>query len=127
MADPTTVTGWRRWRPVRKAQICLSGFLYAARVDRSVTFKTALSLLTVAFAIVCHEWVDVMLLLTVTGLMLVAEMFNTSLEQLCDHVESRHHEQIGRIKDVAAAAAGVAGLVWGVVLAGEAIRLGTGR
>jgi diacylglycerol kinase (ATP) len=53
-----------------------------------------------------------------TGLMLVAEIFNMAIEALCDR-----DERMGAIKDVAAAAAGVAIAVWELTLAYEGRRL----
>jgi diacylglycerol kinase (ATP) len=54
---------------------------------------------------------------------LAAEMMNTAIEALCDFVEPRHDERIKVVKDVAAAAVGVAILAWIIVLAVEAGRL----
>ena len=57
----------------------------------------------------------------VTGLVLVAEMFNSAIEALCDFVESSHNEKIKVIKDISAAAVGICILMWFVVLAIEAV------
>jgi diacylglycerol kinase len=38
------------------------------------------------------------------GLVFMAELFNTAIEYLCNHVSPGHHEQIGIIKDLTAAA-----------------------
>ena len=46
-----------------------------------------------------------------------------AIEALCDFVEPRHDERIKVVKDVAAAAVGVAILAWIIVLAVEAARL----
>ncbi len=55
--------------------------------------------------------------------MLVAEIFNSAIEALCDFVETRHNEKIKVIKDIAAAAVGIAIFVWVIVLAVELGRL----
>ncbi|MDZ7782332.1 MAG: diacylglycerol kinase [Halioglobus sp.] len=63
-----------------------------------------------------HAWLDTAVIILATGFALCAELFNTALEALCDLVEKEYNEKIRRIKDIAAAAAGVAILSWGVVL-----------
>lgn len=115
--------GWRESRPLRKLRICLAGFVYAVRADRSVAYKASLSLVSLVLCMAYHEMVDVLVVLAVTALMLLSELMNTSIEQLCDYLEASHNERIGRVKDVAAAAAGIAGLAWAVVLAVEAARV----
>ncbi len=55
--------------------------------------------------------------------MLVAELFNSAIEILCDFVEEREDIRIGMIKDIAAAAAGISIFVWAVTLILEASHL----
>ena len=74
----------------------------------------------VAFAL--RAWVDLMLILVVTAMVLVAEIFNSAIEALCDFVETRHNEKIKVIKDIAAAAVGISILAWLVVLGVETAR-----
>ena len=38
------------------------------------------------------------------GLVITAEILNTCIERICDFVHPAHHEEIGRIKDLAAGA-----------------------
>ncbi len=47
------------------------------------------------------EWLFILLMI---GLVCTAEAFNTSIEQLCDFIETKENTHIGRIKDIAAAA-----------------------
>ena len=54
-----------------------------------------------------------------TGLVLIAEMFNSAIEALCDFIETNENEKIKVIKDISAAATGISILIWGVVLAVE--------
>jgi diacylglycerol kinase (ATP) len=49
--------------------------------------------------------------ITAIGLVWIAELFNTAIEQLCDMVCPRQHPQIKFIKDVSAAAVLVAALM----------------
>jgi diacylglycerol kinase (ATP) len=47
---------------------------------------------------------------------MVVELLNTAVEKLCDHVTAAQHPDIGRIKDMASAAVGIAlaiaGFTW---------------
>jgi diacylglycerol kinase (ATP) len=66
-----------------------------------------------------HEWVDVLVILVATALAVTGELFNSSIEALCDFVELAENEKIRVIKDIAAAAAGVSIVAWGAVLVFE--------
>ena len=81
-----------------------------------------LSALLFAAAFALQAWIDLLLILVVTALVLVAEILNSAIEALCDFVETRHNEKIKVIKDIAAAAVGISILVWFVVLIVEASR-----
>jgi len=86
-----------------------------------VVSKSGIAVLVATFML--REWLDFLLILVVTGLVLIAEIFNSAVEALCDFVEVRHNEKIGIIKDMAAAAVGISILLWAVVLAVEVSRL----
>lgn len=116
-------TGQPGFRPLRKFMVCLSGFRYAVAYDFSVAYKCVLS---VPILIVCfyyRQWVDFLSVFAATGLMLIAEMFNTAVEAICDFVESGHNHKIRVIKDIAAAATGIAILIWIAVIAAESTKL----
>jgi diacylglycerol kinase len=56
-------------------------------------------------AIVCNlDSVQWLWLSSAIGAVLVAEAFNTGLEKLCDAVTKEHRSDIGRVKDIGAAA-----------------------
>lgn len=112
-------TGEPGYHPLRKVRTVISGLRYAVLYDFSVAYKLVVSviLLTVAFAL--RAWLDFLLILVATGLVLVAETLNSAIEALCDFVETRHDERIKVIKDVAAAAVGLAIVVWAVVVVAE--------
>ena len=112
-------TGEPGYHPIRKLRTVLSGLRYAVVYDFSVTYKLVLSALVIAAAFALRAWVDLLLILVVTALVLVAEMLNSAIEALCDFVETQHNEKIKIIKDVAAAAVGISILVWFVVLVVE--------
>ncbi len=116
-------TGLKGFHPVRKVRIILSGLRYGILYDLAVTHKIVLSSLVLLWCFHHRQWLDFGLVFVSTGLMLVSEMFNTTIEALCDFVEPAENEKIGIIKDIASAAAGISILVWCIVLAVEAVRV----
>jgi diacylglycerol kinase (ATP) len=111
------------YHPLRKLRTVFSGLRYAVVYDWSVTYKLVLSAVVLVAAFALRAWVDFLLILVVTAFVLVAEIFNSAIEALCDFVESRQNEKIKVIKDIAAAAAGIAIFAWIVVLGVEVGRL----
>jgi diacylglycerol kinase len=116
-------TGEAGYHPLRKIRTVFSGLRYAVLYDWSVTYKLMLSVVVLILAFAARSWVDFLLILAVTGFVLVAEIFNSAIEALCDFVETRHNEKIKIIKDIAAAGVGIAILVWLIVLGVELSRL----
>lgn len=115
-------TGDPGYHPLRKLRTVFSGLRYAVIYDYSVAYKLVLSALVLAAAFALRAWIDLLLILVVTALVLVAEILNSAIEALCDFVETRHNERIKVIKDIAAAAVGISIFVWFVVLIVEASR-----
>jgi diacylglycerol kinase (ATP) len=107
----------------RKLRVFLNGLRTAVAGDLSVTIQMLLSLLVLAVSIWLREWVDVLLIIIVTGYMLSAEIFNTVIETICDYLQPNHDARIGAIKDMAAAATGLSILVWTITLLFEVWRL----
>lgn len=116
-------TGEAGYHPLRKILTVISGLRYAVLYDWSVTYKLIASVMVLAVAFVGRAWVDFLLILVVTAFVLVAEIFNSAIEALCDFVETHHNEKIKVIKDIAAAAVGIAIFVWFIVLGIELSRL----
>jgi diacylglycerol kinase (ATP) len=115
-------TGDPGYHPLRKLRTVFSGLRYAVIYDFSVAYKLVLSVLVLAAAFALRAWIDLLLILVVTALVLIAEILNSAIEALCDFVETRHNEKIKVIKDIAAAAVGISIFVWFVVLIVEASR-----
>ena len=111
------------YHPWRKIQTVFSGLRYAIIYDWSVTWKLVLSAFVLGLAFVFREWIDVLLILLATAFVLVAEIFNSAIEALCDFVETRENPKIKVIKDMAAAAVGIAMAAWLAVIATEASEL----
>jgi diacylglycerol kinase len=116
-------TGEAGYHPLTKIRTVMSGLRYAVLYDWSVTYKLFVSVVVLAVAYGARAWVDLLLILLVTAFVLVAELFNSAIEALCDFVETRHNEKIKVIKDIAAAGVGIAILVWFIVLGVELSRL----
>ena len=112
-------TGEAGYHPLRKIKTVMSGFQYAVKYDFSVTYKLVLSVIVLIIAFIFREWVDFLLLMTATVLVVMAELFNSAIEALCDFVEERHNEKIKVIKDIAAAAVGISILLWVTVMVME--------
>ena len=110
------------YHPIRKLRTVVSGLRYAVLYDWSVTYKLVLSLVVPGFAFVYREWVDFLVVLVATAMVLTAEILNSAIEALCDFVEDRHNEKIKVIKDISAAGVGIAIFTWVVVIAVELLR-----
>lgn len=115
-------TGEAGYHPLRKIRTVVSGLRYAVLFDWSVTYKLILSAAILILAFSLRAWVDFLLILVVTAFVLVAEIFNSAIEALCDFVETRYNEKIKIIKDIAAAGVGISIFVWLVVLGVELSR-----
>jgi diacylglycerol kinase len=107
------------WNPVRKLRVSLAGLWHAITSDASVARKVALSVIMLSACFYFRQWLDFLLLFAVTGMMVSAEIFNTSIEAVCDLVESGENEQVRIAKDTAAAACGICDLVWTVTFLAE--------
>ncbi|MDH5257320.1 MAG: diacylglycerol kinase [Gammaproteobacteria bacterium] len=83
----------------------LSGFIVAIKQENSFRFQVIAAIVAIALlAIVQPAPVWWALVIIAIVMVLAAELFNTALEVLCDYVQPEHHEVIGKIKDIAAAA-----------------------
>jgi diacylglycerol kinase len=116
-------TGEKGYHPIRKIRVCLSGLRYAVRYDFSVAYKMYLSIATLIICFLFRQWVDSLMILAATALVLIAEMFNSAIEALCDFIETHENHKIKVIKDISAAAAGISILLWVVILVVEFSRL----
>jgi diacylglycerol kinase (ATP) len=112
-------TGDPGYHPLRKLGTVRSGLRYAVVYDFSVAWKLAASVPVLVAALFLRDWLDGLLIVLATAFVLVAEMFNSAIEALCDFIETRHNEKIAVIKDIAAAAVAVSMLAWLLVLGFE--------
>jgi diacylglycerol kinase (ATP) len=107
------------YHPLRKLRTVFSGLRYAVLYDWSVTYKLVLSGVILIGAFSLRAWVDFLVILLATAFVVFAEIINSAIEALCDFVEDRHNEKIKVIKDIAAAAVGIAMFAWLVVIVVE--------
>jgi len=119
-------TGEHGYHPLRKFKVILSGLRFAVLYDFSVMYKIILSIAILIPVIIFNKWVDASLIILATGVMLTAELFNTAIEAVCDFMETRYNEKIGIIKDIAAAATGIAIFVWIIIISLEVIKVAIG-
>ena len=91
------------------------GLKAAAKSDAAVREElVALALsIPLAFVIAADPWKR-LALIGVVLLLILTELLNTAIEKLSDHVTPAQHPDIGRIKDMASAAVGIALLIAGV-------------
>lgn len=99
------------------------GLQAAFEGDRSVAWKVPLLVVVLAASVYYRQWVDVLVLIVATTTLLAAELLNTAVEELCDFVQPRFDERIGRIKDIAAAAVMICHGGWLMVVLFEGARL----
>lgn len=89
----------------RRTSFALAGLLAAAASERSLRVElTVIPIVVIALALLRVEpewWALAALACT---LVVAAELFNTAVEHLCDHLHPALHPQIGVVKDCAAAA-----------------------
>jgi len=111
------------YHPIQKLKVILAGLQVAVVTDFSVAYKVILSVPVLGGAFLFRQWVDVGLILLAMGLMLIAELFNSAIEVLCDFVEPQQNDRIRVSKDIAAAAVGLSILVWAAILIIESVRL----
>jgi diacylglycerol kinase (ATP) len=118
-------TGEPGYHPLRKLKVILSGLRFAVLHDFSVAYKLGLSVVILVVAFVLRQWLDFVMILIATGLVLMAELFNSAIEAVCDFVEAKENDKIRTIKDMAAAAVGISIFVWVAVLLTETPHLGS--
>ena len=104
-----------------KLRFKISFLFYAVRSDFSFACKQLLSAVVRLAGFILRRWLDVLIIVVATVLVVVAERFNSSIKTLCDFVEWRESHKIRIIKDIAVAAVGL--LLWAVIPVVETVRL----
>ena len=107
-------------KKLRSFRYAVTGLRIAAREEFNFKLQIALActavFLGVVFGITKIEWLFVFGAIV---MVLTAELFNTSLEELCDMLKPTHDPHVAKIKDLAAAAvfaASACALVIGLIV-----------
>lgn len=94
----------------------LRGIGVALRQEPNLRIHALATLLTIGFGIYFSisrmEWA---LQTIVSGIVWLAELFNTAWEDFLDHAHPSHHPKIGRVKDIAAGAVLLAAITAAIV------------
>lgn len=116
-------TGGKGFNPIRKVSVALRGLYYAVIFDFAAAYKILLSAVLMIVFFYYRQWLDFGLVLVATGLMIVAEIFNTAIEALCDFIEINANDKIGIIKDISAGGVGISIFVWFIIVSIETYRV----
>ena len=109
----------RMWRATLNSW---RGLIAAAKSEQAFREELLALIIAVplAFVVAAEAWKR-LALIGVIFLLMAVELLNTAIEKLSDHVTPARHPDIGRIKDIASAAVGVAlaiaGLTWLLAIA----------
>jgi undecaprenol kinase len=103
-------------------QFAFAGLAAAYRAERTFRVQIVVLVCVLVTLGVCHlEPVWWALVAVISALVLAAELFNTAIEHLADHLHPETHQQIGIVKDCAAAAVLVSAC--GAIAVGVAVTL----
>lgn len=117
-------TGEPGYHPLKKIKVVLAGLRYTILTDFTVMYKLVASIPVLAGCFILRDWVDALLIIVATALVLTAEILNSAIEAICDFIEPNLNPRIKIIKDVSAAAVGIAITAWLIVIVWEAVQLG---
>lgn len=103
---------------IKSFKYALEGLLFLIRQEPNARIHVAAGIA----AVICgwyleidkSEWFAVILCI---GIVLITEIFNTAVENICDYISPTYHYKIKIIKDIAAAAVLVSAIV-SVIIAG---------
>lgn len=98
----------------------LNGWRFAFRSEINMRIHVIVMIIVICvsfyFDISHMEWVAIIF---VIGLVMIAELVNTAIEELCDHLHPDKHPKIKKVKDVSAGAvllAAVISIIVGVLI-----------
>ena len=83
----------------------INGFVIAWQEEPSFRFHGVSAVLTLLGAYLLDvTYVEFLIIIVMIGVVIVAELLNTALEELCDKFQPTHDPHVAKIKDLAAAA-----------------------
>ena len=87
------------------------GILHVLIFENNFRYQVIAAIAVVALSAILNiskiEWIVVTAMI---GFVFMAELFNTALEKLCDHVHPDEHTAIGLVKDISAGAVLIAAI-----------------
>ena len=90
---------------LEKFKYPLNGFRIAWLEEASFRFQIVFAFFTILFAYLLKlSIIEFLIVIGMVGIVIVAELFNTALEELCDKFQPTHDPHVAKIKDLAAAA-----------------------
>ena len=90
---------------VKRVRFALAGLREGIRAEHSLRFQGAAFLcVLITLCVLRPEPVWWAMAALASALVITAELFNTALEHLVDHLHPERHPRIGMVKDIAAAA-----------------------
>lgn len=90
----------------------ISGLIYAIKIERNLQIHIIVALLVLVISMFLEiSRLEMVALVFVMGLVIMSEMFNTSIEGMMDLVQSEDHIKVRIYKDVAAGAVFVSTMV----------------
>ena len=105
---------------MKKFTPALNGIFQVLKSEMSLKIHFVVAIITIVFSIFFKisllEWCFVAMAI---GSVIAAEIFNTAIEWLCDHIEPDQHKGIGLIKDASAGAVlilTIAAIVVGLII-----------
>lgn len=89
-----------------------NGFKVMLREEHNSRIHLVAAILAIAMGIILKiNWPEWVFLSIVIGAVFTAELFNSAIEQLCDHLSPEQNVRIKKIKDLSAAAVLVSAIV----------------
>ncbi len=105
---------------IKSLGFAISGLKFALITESNLKIQTAIGVLVIMLGIYVGlerwEW---SIIFICTAFVLVCELINTALENLCDHVTAKPDRQIKIVKDVSAAAvllASISAAITGLII-----------
>lgn len=82
-----------------------SGLIFCVKTQQNFRIHLLVAIIAVMGGLCLHigqlQWIAITICISTV---LAAELMNTAIEKICDHINPSHHPQIKVIKDVAAGA-----------------------
>lgn len=102
--------------PVRKLRVFAKGMHFAAFNNVAMAYKIVVAVIAMGLGFFFRDWLDLAVILIATAVILETELMNSAVEGLADYIQPDEDPRIGKIKDMAAAAAGISMLVWVLIM-----------